>query len=402
MEWVRLMIVALIWPALDARLAPSLINTTLSFMHGNGLKFVTITSRNKELLKENVYQIGKLATGHETYIRGDFRFDQDKIEMFLDCFLILASTEELESAQTVSEYLTFLSKTRRQRSVLVVVGSGALNPKTLLDSADNLNENLMFYLFQALQLPEVVIKIKNTEKTIRNRLDLDSNLLIKERYDLQGLLIMNIGLTWLPDIGVYDCDSNSRNCKTYEGILPAVADAAAKELNFTWDTQVVDNWGSTPISGPYNLSGEWGGALGNVVLGNYPMCLAHWVLTAPRWDLLEFVISATETGVLAVTPRLPEVDLGLFIRPFRREAWFAALGVLAGVILLVTIPFWWNSTYDSSESFMITKTSGWCFFMLINAFYGGALTMFFTTQVDLPFETMRDVMQAYPSRLCPP
>ena len=38
----------------------------------------------------------------------------------------------------------------------------------------------------------------------------------------------------------------------------------------------------------------------------------------------------------------------------------------------------------------------WYFFILLNAYYGGAMTMFFTSEATLPFETMRDVMRAYP------
>ena len=40
---------------------------------------------------------------------------------------------------------------------------------------------------------------------------------------------------------------------------------------------------------------------------------------------------------------------------------------------------------------------GWSFFVLINAYYGGALTMFFASEVGLPFETMRDVLKAVPT-----
>ena len=37
------------------------------------------------------------------------------------------------------------------------------------------------------------------------------------------------------------------------------------------------------------------------------------------------------------------------------------------------------------------------FFILINTFYGGAMTMFFTSEITLPFETIRDVMRTYPT-----
>ena len=38
----------------------------------------------------------------------------------------------------------------------------------------------------------------------------------------------------------------------------------------------------------------------------------------------------------------------------------------------------------------------WYFFVLLNAFYGGAMTMFFTSETTLPFETEREVIKAYP------
>ena len=40
--------------------------------------------------------------------------------------------------------------------------------------------------------------------------------------------------------------------------------------------------------------------------------------------------------------------------------------------------------------------SSWYFFVLLNAFYGGAMTMFFTTEAELPFTTEREVIRAHP------
>lgn len=45
---------------------------------------------------------------------------------------------------------------------------------------------------------------------------------------------------------------------------------------------------------------------------------------------------------------------------------------------------------------MIASTTAWFFFLLLNAYYGGALTMFFTSEVSIPFNTIYDVMKAYP------
>ena len=46
---------------------------------------------------------------------------------------------------------------------------------------------------------------------------------------------------------------------------------------------------------------------------------------------------------------------------------------------------------------MISSTSAWFFFVLLNAYYGGALTMFFTSQITIPFESIEDVMESYPT-----
>lgn len=45
---------------------------------------------------------------------------------------------------------------------------------------------------------------------------------------------------------------------------------------------------------------------------------------------------------------------------------------------------------------MIASTTGWIFFVLLNAYYSGALTMFFTTELRIPFNSVEEVMEAYP------
>ena len=44
----------------------------------------------------------------------------------------------------------------------------------------------------------------------------------------------------------------------------------------------------------------------------------------------------------------------------------------------------------------LIKSSLWFFFVFINAYYGGALTMFFANDISPPFENLRDVLKAFP------
>ena len=47
-------------------------------------------------------------------------------------------------------------------------------------------------------------------------------------------------------------------------------------------------------------------------------------------------------------------------------------------------------------SVRLVNAIGWGTFLLLEVFYSGALTMFFSTELSLPFETIVDVMRAYP------
>ena len=39
----------------------------------------------------------------------------------------------------------------------------------------------------------------------------------------------------------------------------------------------------------------------------------------------------------------------------------------------------------------------WVFYILLHAYYTGALTMFFSTEVEVPFFSIKDAMSAYPN-----
>ena len=130
--------------------------------------------------------------------------------------------------------------------------------------------------------------------------------------------------------------------------------------------------------------------------------------------------------ILIARPTPLDMDLGLMIRPYRKEAW-AFVGVIVFAILLfLTLPtVFINKFSDHTRyihtnefflimncryihpikdtfskyrnfSFRLVNAVGWGFFLLLEIFYSGALTMFFSTELSLPFETITDVMRAYP------
>ena len=71
--------------------------------------------------------------------------------------------------------------------------------------------------------------------------------------------------------------------------------------------------------------------------------------------------------------------------------------VLIIALCIIIIPYAFLDYYEYTDGQMIASTSTWFFFVLLNAFYGGALTMFFVSEITLPFKTIRDVLQVFPS-----
>ena len=68
------------------------------------------------------------------------------------------------------------------------------------------------------------------------------------------------------------------------------------------------------LLGPYNLSGEWKGVMGDVVSGKHSVSLSAWNWIIERDSFLDFVPVVKDRQILAVIPKPPEVDPGLFIR----------------------------------------------------------------------------------------
>ncbi len=93
---------------------------------------------------------------------------------------------------------------------------------------------------------------------------------------------------------------------------------------------------------------------------------------------------------LVLTPQPPEYDMDLFIRPFTGDSW-ASLGVMAGVLLFASgIPYvLFPDYFEATASHRVVNLATMGFFILINAFYGGAMTMFFTSEIrQVPNKTI--------------
>ena len=96
---------------------------------------------------------------------------------------------------------------------------------------------------------------------------------------------------------------------------------------------------------------------------------------------------------LYIFPGEKGVDFELFIRPLTIGSWWIIF--LAAILLMVgsTFPRWFISGYNNTNGYRIVGLFAGGFCLLLNAYYGGAMTMFFTTEMTLPFNSIYDVFK---------
>ena len=175
-----------------------------------------------------------------------------------------------------------------------------------------------------------------------------------------------------------------------------------KMFNFTWtcDQEPNGDWGSVPISGPSNLNGTWGGVLGNIVNGDYAFTLSYWWNVESRLGMCDYILVGQ--GIKYIFTFLPQpldYDATLFTRPFQNDVWIVISGI--SIILLMGLQIAEGKLGHKrhcrkSSSYRFIKSVAWLAFFLFSVYYQGALTMFFTTEITIPFTTLREAALSYP------
>ena len=122
------------------------------------------------------------------------------------------------------------------------------------------------------------------------------------------------------------------------------------------------------------------------------MSHAIWSPTLERSRNLDFAYAVQQELVLIAIEQMPNVDFGLFIRPFSQRVWFSIVCILA---VIATFLFSKLSD-DFSHARHICTLTVMLLFVLLQSFFGGALTMFFASEHPVPFNDVRGAMKAYP------
>ena len=315
------------------------------FCHMNGLNYISLSS--SPYLRDETHQMIAGLWNHGLMVRQN-SFDnvrksyvldgagclEKKVvcpldtQLYQDTIVLMAKSDQLKNEESFQSYLSLIAISKVKRGLIIFTTPFSAEHKSLLnDMIDALDANSLFYIAYKDAITSKtkymqVITIRRAGRGILNDVKVTRMGQIIENYDMQGLKIMSLTLPWAPFFTIKNCDSEGKNCEMY-GFYGDLMTEMGRVMNFTWDSHADPdgNWGVRPISGPVNMSGVWGGAMGSVVNGDYPISLSQWVWTVNRYGLLDFVSTSADTFLCVLTPKPPEVDTGLFIRPFTDDAW---------------------------------------------------------------------------------
>ena len=352
------------------------------FLIDNGHRHVNVFHNSSKRLSipfKDIYlatiHIGDIGKAHDNSF-GIFMFDPAK--------------DDLKS------YLSYIVQRRVKMSLLTIFGPWKNEETDMIKKyLSDLQASTMFYI----SLPIIssrgmtwhqVVSLKSGS-SIDGLVFVDNSLKILETYDLKGLEISSTSLTWDPYLIIEDCNEYGLECGQNEGYMIDYMDRLAKQFNFTFVSQrnVDNDWGTTTFNG--TRRGVWA----DVMRKQYDMSLSIWFWTLERNEFFDFVPIINGHQVLAMKPRHPIMDFGLFMRPFAPNSHLCIL-LLAGVAWFLTLFMKNYVPEEHMEGLEIMAFIGWLFFTLIFSYYCGVMTMFFTSPISVPFTTLREVIRAYP------
>ena len=377
-----------------------------NFCSNNGMVYVTLTTTDDQPLSQNKAWKAYVAfQKHGLRVR---RLSYDKLypelNFDMDTLVLLTDTNILSKPRTFQIYLEHIGNHRIRKTILLFSDHFDSNQESKLNDAlnnlviGNAWFSVLYQDFANMTKYRNIISLPNNTKTLVQDIELTESKQIVERHDLEGLELYSNTLSWAPYFIITNCkdlhnDEMEKDCEM-SGYLNDFMNAMGNIANFTWTSHIPTDgsWGTIDENGVWVT-----GPMGTVIEGEYHMSIGSWTWTIERNGLMDFVsVGGNEFFVLALTPQTAELDFGLFIRPFQDEAWLLVLASVIMIVIIITVPYSLLNYYENTEGFKLVSLISWLFVLLINAYYSGALTMFFIGELTLPFNSIEDVMRSYP------
>lgn len=217
-------------------------------------------------------------------------------------------------------------------------------------------------------------------------------------YNLHKATVVCETLSWMPWLQIENCEVG-QPCQT-TGILHDIMEAIASTYNFTWVVNKAESWGGAPLDGKsfQDPDATFGGSFGKAVYDHVDISLSIWMDTAERRQVVDQSFNLYTRPIAVYLNRQAQLfDMTLFLRPFTTDSWKLYIATCICVAVFIIAPSriikgW----HDNWYSHKIAILFGWLLFILTNAYYGGALTMFFSSSPTLPFNSMIEGLRLYP------
>ena len=232
-------------------------------------------------------------------------------------------------------------------------------------------------------------------KTV-STLDTSINQFKFNKTDLQGAKIFSIGLPYGGhDFKYVICNGSESQ---FEGHFFDTMEILGQEYNFSLVTHLAETFGSVPTSGFWNdTNATFEGSFRSIMENEYDCSTESWNVILGRWLWIDFSdFEALNHGsiVAKLYSKSLSVSQGpIFLKPFTTVSWIC-ISIIFGMLLLIIVSL---KIYPNLEnSYKWIAFCSWLVFVLIQGFYDGALTMFFSNQPSLPFSTVREALALYP------
>ena len=326
---------------------------------------------------------------------------------------------KVKEGRSIFDILTILQKHPVQMSLIIVPNT--LAKEKLAKVLSVFKHDLSFYTLEEQKDKTYqwyhTIFLENKKTILKQKLEFDINGRIIQFQDLQGIELKTTTLPITPWIDFQNC--STLGCQ-YHGILVDLVNSWTKLLNFTLvvHKDPTDDWGIYPINGKISLTdkkatsqssithievhtiiyladaaGEYKGVMGKVIDGTYDFSLARWFYTLERQKILDFVPIGKDKSVLALHQDSLTFRWKMLIKPFQNNVWFIILCSVTIVFILYGILMKCAKKVTSLKVLKITISIS---FVMMHAYYTGAMAMFFTSKPSVGFTTLRDVLKAVP------
>ena len=222
----------------------------------------------------------------------------------------------------------------------------------------------------------------------------------KINFDFQGLTLHTVTLPWLPYCFLYNCSEETGLCEV-DGTVVRVIQSLGNMYNFSLTAAKEPSgiWGVHPVEGSswYDEEPVYRGVLKAVFDEISDIPLSIWAIDVSRGQKMEnFQISMSTRVFLIQAKNILNVksnEILSFTKPFSKLAWLV-LGLFLPLLFLM---LWLNNETMVPLASQITIMVSWFFFIAIHAYYAGALIMFFSSTLQLPFSTFAESLKAYPT-----